>query len=445
MKKTIWIILTLIVLLGMGFYFILYPKLAIVSGYNAKILCSCQFVSGLSQERVEREDLGFSLLWLASNEVDTIKKTVRSNVWGFQPQKAVYREGLGCTLVQPGTKATLKSGSAALKAKQYTPDIFPDRNVKGSEKMEAAIAAAFDSDSAKPVLRTRAVVVIKNGKILGEKYAQGIDRNTPLLGWSMTKSITSALTGILAKRGVWQPEDPLPVSIWQDDQRNKISLKNALQQTIGLKWEEDYSSVSTATKMLYESANMGMYAASFPQVYPPGTHWEYSSGTTNIIANVMAQTFTSMDDYLNFPQNALFGPIGAQNFTIETDASNHFVGSSYGYAPARSWAKVGMLYLNRGNWFGNQILDSSWVAESIVPATDSEGGYGYQFWLNAGGHYKNYSPDAYWMNGFQGQQVAIHPHENMVIVRLGVTYDQKDFDFDGWTRTVIEAARGKAE
>lgn len=443
MRKTILVIISLLVLIGLAFYFFLYPKLEIISGYNAKIMCSCQFVSGLKQERIEKEDLGFSLLWLATNEIDTLNKTVHSSVWGMQPKVAVYRKGLGCTVVRNENDQKFRSKTISIDPKTYSPEIFPEGNTAGSKSMQEAIDAAFDQDDSKPLMRTRAVVVIKDGKLIGERYAEGIDRNTPLLGWSMTKSITAALTGILVKKGFWKPTDPLPVEGWKNDERKNITLQNALQQTVGLEWEEVYASVSSATKMLYEKDNMGEYAASFPAEFQPGTHWKYSSGTSNIIANVMEKAFPSKDEYLQFPQFALFAPIGARDFSIETDATNHFVGSSYGYAPARSWAKVGMLYLNQGNWFGNQLIDSSWVAESVVPAQDSDGGYGYQFWLNRGGKYKNYSPSSYWMNGYQGQQVAIHPEENMVIVRIGVTYDQKDFDFDGWTKKIIDAANGE--
>lgn len=441
MRKTIIVIISLLVIIGLAFYFFLYRKLEIISGYNAKIMCSCQFVSGLKKDRIKKEDLGFSVLWLASNEIDTVNKTVHSSVWGMQPKVAVYRKGLGCSIVNNENDKKFRSKSVSMNPETYAPEIFPEGNIVGSKSMQEAIDAAFDHDSSKPLMRTRAVVVIKDGKLIGERYAEGIDRNTPLLGWSMTKSITSALTGILAKKGYWKVDEPLPVDSWKNDDRQNITLKNALQQTVGLEWEEEYGSVSSATVMLYEKDNMGAYVASFPAEFRPGTHWKYSSGTTNIIANVMEKAFSSTDEYLQFPQKALFDPIGARDFIIETDATNHYVGSSYGYAPARSWAKVGMLYLNQGNWFGNQIIDSSWVAQSVIPAPDSKGGYGYQFWLNQGGKYKNYSPKAFWMNGFQGQQVAIHPEENMVIVRLGVTYNEEDFDFDGWTKKIIEAAK----
>ncbi len=441
MKKTIIITLSLLILVFAILYIVVYPKLEIVSGYNAKILCSCQFVSGISQEKAEAEDLGFTLLWLASNTIDLEKKTVNTTVLGMHPKMAVYREGLGCTLVN-NPKDTVFLNTRIKKTQQnYAPEIWPQELVNGNSKIRAAIDMAFDESLENPVYRTRAVVVIKNGKLIGERYAKGFNKDSKLLGWSMAKSVTSALSGILAKRGYWKISDPLAIAAWSGDDRSKITLENALQQTVGLKWDEDYANVSTATKMLYSSENMGGYAASQPLESEPGTVWEYSSGTTNIIAGALRQAFSSTDDYLAFPHEALFAPIGAKNFIIETDATNHFVGSSYGYAPARDWAKVGLLYLRKGNWFGNQIIDSTWVEQSALPVAESKGEYGYQFWLNKGGKFKNYSENSYWMNGYQGQQVSIHPEDSLVVVRLGLTYDQSDFPFDEWMKAIKEAAK----
>ncbi len=441
MKKTIIIVVSLLLLILLALYFFVYPKLEIVSGYNAKILCSCVFVSDMSQEKAEAEDLGFSLLWLSSNAVDKEGKTVKSNVLGMHPKMAVYRKGLGCTLINNTDDDDFLSKSIEIDSESYAPEIWPTQNVAGSKTMQDAINMAFDEGEENPIYRTRAVVVIKDGELVGERYGEGFSKESKLLGWSMTKSITSALSGILAKRGFWNPSAPMPVSSWQKDERGQITLENVLQQTVGLKWDEDYANVSTATKMLYSKDNMGAYAASQPLVSKPGSVWEYSSGTSNILAGTMRQAFSNTDEYLSFPQSALFGPIGARNFVIETDATNHFVGSSYGYAPARDWAKVGLLYLNMGNWFDNQIIDTSWVATSVIAVAESDGAYGYQFWLNQGGKFQNYSPDSYWMNGYQGQQVSIHPEDNLVVVRIGVTYDQADFPFDAWMKEIKAAAK----
>ncbi len=440
MKKTIIASFSLLIIVFVILYLVVYPKLEIVSGYNAKILCSCQFVSGINQEKAEAEDLGFSLLWLSTNTVDSEKKTVKSNVLGMHQKMAVYREGLGCTLANDENDTAFLSKNLSTNKISYASEIWPLEEIKGNNEMQEAINMAFDEELEDPVYRTRAVVVIKDGKLVGERYAKGFSKESKLLGWSMTKSITSALSGILAKRGFWTPSEPMPLSSWENDERREISLENILQQTTGLKWDEEYGSVSTATKMLYSKDNMGAYAASQPLESTPGSVWEYSSGNSNILAGAMVRAFANTDEYLDFPHKELFGPIGAKNFVIETDATNHYVGSSYGYAPARDWAKVGLLYLNMGNWFGNQIIDSSWVASSVIAVPESGGEYGYQFWLNQGGKFENYSPDSYWMNGYQGQQVSIHPDENLVVVRLGVTYDQKDFPFDAWMKKIKEAA-----
>lgn len=441
MKKTIIAIVSLLTILGALFYLIIYPKLEIVSGYNAKILCSCLYVSDMDQKKAENEDLGFSLLWLASNTVDADKKTIKTTVLGMHPKTALYRKGLGCTLVNNQRDEGFLNTGLNTDDIIYAPDIWPEAEIKGSPKMQIAINKAFDDGAKDPVYRTRAVVVVKNGKIVGERYGAGFTKDSKLLGWSMTKSITSAMAGILAKDGFWKTSDPMPVDAWNLDDRKNITLKHALQQTTGLYWEEDYANVSTATKMLYSSDNMGEYAASQDLESQPGSVWEYSSGNSNILAETMNQAFDNTAEYLEFPHKALFAAIGARNFVIETDATNHYVGSSYGYAPGRDWAKVGLLYLNKGNWFGNQIIDSTWVSESVVPADASLGRYGYQFWLNRGGTFENYSEDSYWMNGYQGQQVSVHPEDNLVVVRIGVTYNQKDFPFDTWMKEIKAAAK----
>lgn len=441
MKKTIIFLISLLVIVGTIFYFVIYPKLEIVSGYNAKILCSCMFVSEMDQAKAEAEDLGFSLLWLASNTVDGDKKIVKTNVWGMHPKIAMYRKGLGCTLVNNQKEEGFLNTGLNTADLIYASDIWPKAVTKGSPKMQFAINKAFDDGAKDPVYRTRAVVVVKNGEIIGERYGAGFSKDSKLLGWSMTKSITSAMAGILAKEGFWKASDPMPVKVWAEDDRKNITLKNALQQTTGLYWEEDYANVSTATKMLYSADNMGEYAASQDLESQPGSVWEYSSGNSNIIAETMQQAFDNTAEYLEFPHKALFAPIGARDFVIETDATNHYVGSSYGYAPGRDWAKVGLLYLNMGNWFGNQIIDSTWIAQSLVPVAKSSGKYGYQFWLNQGGTFENYSKDSYWMNGYQGQQVSVHPEDNLVVVRIGVTYNQKDFPFDAWIKEIKAAAK----
>lgn len=431
MKPRSFVAILILIIVVLVFYKVLYPKLEIVSGISAKNLCSCMYVSGLSQEEAEQTDLGFSLLWLSSNSVDEKNKVVFSNVLGMHTKKAVYRDGRGCTLEGDSNLEPYNPKDDI----NYADDIWPNELISGSAEIQSALQGAFDNPG-ESVLNTRGVVVIHKGKIIGEAYAEGIDKDTPLLGWSMTKSIASTLAGILSKDGYWRLEDPMNITDWQTDDRRDITLNNLLQMSSGLNWEENYGAVSTATKMLYESDDKGGFAQNQNLISAPGSEWVYSSGTTNILSRAMAEAFPAQETYLQFPYERLFGPIGAKSFVLETDASGHFIGSSYGYASARDWAKVGLLYLQEGNWNGEQIIDSAWVAYSQTPAPASEGAYGGHFWLNRGGKFESYDDNAYWMAGFHSQQVAIHPDKDLVIVRLGVTYERGAFDFDGWTKKI---------
>jgi hypothetical protein len=270
MKKTIKLIISLIVVLGIVFYVFLYPKLEIVAGYNAKILCSCLFVAHIDQETAEKVELGFGPLWLASNTVDLEKKTVSSHVLGMHSKRAIYRTGLGCALVNELNLEDVGKHQLETSGISYGEEIWDSGIIKGTPEMQAALQSSFDTDgSAKK--QTRAVVVVKNGQIIGEAYAPGFDQNSKLLGWSMAKSVTSTLAGILVKDGYWSLDEPMQIDEWQNDERNKITLRDMLQMSPGLDWTEDYGSVSTATVMLYGSDAMGAYAMSKSLASEPGT------------------------------------------------------------------------------------------------------------------------------------------------------------------------------
>lgn len=376
--------------------------------------------------------------------IDQEKKWVKSSVWGIHKKIAIYREGFGCTLINPADTSRLLGQKLPELSIKYAADTWPKSQVIGESDLAEALKKAFDKPGERK-MNTRAILVIKNGEILAEAYADGITKDTPLLGWSMSKSVTATLVGILVKKGFWNLDSHIPIKAWQEDERSNIKLGNLLNANSGLQWDEDYGDVTNTTTMLYHESDFGQYAASFPAADAPTQNFKYSSGTTNILAKAMRDAFKTDQAYWTFPHKQLFGPIGASSFVLELDPSGNFAGSSYTYANARDWGKLGLLYLNQGNWNGQQIIDSTWVDFVQTTSQSSQGEYGGQFWLNRGGKFAKYDASAYWMGGYQGQQVSIHPEKDMVIVRLGVTYNRNDFDFSEIIGRIIEVAEMETE
>ncbi len=436
-KRIIRILIITIVLYAIYYVSL---RLPIITGYAAKNMCSCVFVANRDAKDVEANDLNFSLIKYASNKVDFENKTVTSRIFGFAKQTATYKEGLGCTLL------------ADYKEKDYTAQIAPDRMPSlelldtmpwpagdlvsdtipqgiDMKKLNAAVDEAFDKEGATGNLKqSLAVLVVYKNQIIAEKYASGIKINTPLLGWSMTKSIMSTLAGILVQKGKLDIHKPVNIPSWKDDDRKNITLNHLLHMNSGLRWDEDYFDVSDVTTMLYKRGNMFSYAISVPAAVKPDSVWKYSSGTSNIISGLIRQTFQDNKEYINFPREALFNKIGMRSIVLEPDASGMYIGSSYSYATTRDWARFGLLYMNDGIWLGERILPKDWVAYTRQPAKGSKNEYGAQFWLNKGKKFKDVPEDMFSCHGFKGQRVFIIPSKDLVVVRMGLSHDHLDFN-----------------
>jgi len=280
-------------------------------------------------------------------------------------QTAVYREGLGCALVSDGYTTLQTSLSRVTSNNWPMGNKMVDSLLPAFDqgKLTAALAYAFEN----PALKTRAVVVLKDGQLIGEQYADGFDKDTPILGWSMTKSITSALVGILTREGKININEPVDIPEWKEDERSKITMNNLLQMSSGLKWEEIYTTVSDVTRMLSLEGDMYQQAISVPLEVAPDTKFYYSSGTTNIVAGLLKKQFNRVEEYWAFAHTALLDKIGMHSAVIEPDAAGTFVGSSYCFATPRDWAKFGQLYLNDGVWQGERILPEGWVDYTRTP------------------------------------------------------------------------------
>ena len=415
-----------------------YPRLNIVAGYSAKNMNSSIFLARRTFDFTDNTDNNFSPVNVASDTFDNIKMTTEASVYGLLTRKAIYRDGLGSVLVPKDyedTPVLLAPKRAKFDTKlSYPYGDLPQKDTLFQyidyKAITNAVDTAFDS-----LNKTRAVLVIHKDQIIAEKYAAGFDKSSKILGWSMTKSITGTIMGILQSRKILNVNDKAPVDSWKEDDRSKITIHNLLQMNSGLEWDEDYNNISDVTKMLFMSKNMGAVQEGKQFVGKPNGTWNYSSGTSNLLSNISRSYFNTHQAYLDFWYSDLIDKIGMHSMTIEADIEGNYVGSSYGWATPRDWAKLGLLYLNNGNWNGDQIFDASWVNYATTPTNTSNGRYGAHIWLNAGGFYPDAPKDLYSFNGYQGQRVFIIPSKDLVIVRMGLN----ELNFNQFLKNILNA------
>ena len=438
-KRILLIILVILIVVA---YF-QYPKLNIISGYASKNMASTVFLTDRSEESVTLNDNDVPLIKWADVHEDADEKQATASVFGLMERRSICREGLGCVLINE------KYDPNSVIPKPYRASLnndlpFPYGN-NGTQDTTFAnvdyqrLDKAVEDVFAQPeVQKTRTVLVVYKNRIIAEKYSKGFNKNTPVLGWSMTKSILATLYGILKYQGEIDLDEPAPVSAWQDDARKNITLDHLLRMQSGLAWDEDYTSISDVTRMLFLEADMTQVQARKEAIARPTEVWNYSSGTTNLLSGILREHFKTQHEYIDFPYTALIDKIGMHSMLIETDMEGNFVGSSYAWATTRDWAKFGLLYLNKGNWNGEQLFDAEWVDYISKPTAHSGGDYGAHFWLNAGGKYPDVPKDMYSANGYQGQRVFIIPSKDLVVVRTGLA-EEPEFDINGFLKSVVAA------
>ncbi len=413
------------------------PKVA--TGFVANVLCTETFVSGLDPARVFTETSsvmpGVGLVaWALDYRVDSVRKDVTVTLFGLGRSHAVYRGELGCYLDHGGTAADIALPAAgarpALLPEIGGPSIAPAQ----APKLAAALDRAFAEPEKSTPRHTHAIVVLKDGRIVAERYAEGIGIDTPLLGFSATKSVISALAGVLVRKGALKLCDPVPVAAWQGpgDTRGAITLDHLLRHTAGLALGSSLqaslaSALEPVNRMKFMVSDMASYAESMPLQMAPGTAWNYHDGNTVILAHLIRQaTGGGAADMMRFARQELFEPLGMRRVTLEFDASGNAEGSSQLLASARDWARFGQLYLNDGMAGGKRILPEGWVTYTATPTPGAWVGQGAGFWTNQGdsfgatyrtGH--GWPRDAFYAKGTLGQYVIVVPSERLVIVRLG--------------------------
>jgi len=439
--------LLLLILLSLAVYFN-YPKLNMISGYASKNLASTVYIADRTQESVIEQDNNVPLVKIADEKYNVTNAMAVADVYGLMERETVCRDGLGCVLINDSydkNKVLLKP-----KRNRLENDLtYPYGNQKSKDtlfqnidyqQLKAAIASAFKDNT---MQKTRTVLVLYKGQLVGEQYSEGFTANTPVLGWSMTKSILATLYGILEYHDKidmnYQPFETLDLNdALNSTEKNAITLDALLRMSSGLAWEEDYTAISDVTEMLFLDANMTHKQALQEVLAKPGEIWNYSSGTSNLLSGILRKQFKTHQEYLDFPYAALIDKIGMHSMLIETDMEGNYVGSSYGWASTRDWAKFGLLHLNKGNWNGEQIFAPQWIDYITKPTPNSNGTYGAHWWLNAEGKYPDVPKDLYSANGFQGQRVFIIPSKELVIVRTGLA-EPPYFDVNNFLKEVMAA------
>jgi len=441
------------------------PKVA--TGFIADILCSETFVSGLDPQRtfVETMDAmpGTSLItWAMDYRVDRARKDVTVTLFGIGRSHAVYREGLGCTLEHGAGVAAIAPPAddrqPALLPEIAAPSVVPPQ----SPELAAALDRAFIEPAQPPYRRTRAIVVMKAGRVVAERYADGIGPETPLLGFSMTKSVISALTGVLVRQGKLKLDGPAPVAAWSspDDPRHAITVDQLLRHTAGLALGSSLqaslgSAFEPVNRMKFGESDMAAYAASIPLETAPGAAWNYHDGNTLILAHLIrAAAGGNPADALRFARRELFAPLGMRHAVLQLDGSGTIEGSSEMLASARDWARFGQLYLNDGVVGGRRILPEGWVNYSATATPNAWVGIGAGFWTNQGDSFgakfrveHGWPRDAFFAKGTIGQYTIVIPSEKLVIVRMGRSPNwppQADGVFD-LVHDVVAATREKGK
>lgn len=407
------------------------------SGYVTKVTCSEVFLAGREPAKVAEtnfQNISPTFDWV-SIDVDVSAQTVRGHFLGFGRTLAVFDQDHGCRL-DPGTG--LISVSRLPSAPFSEQNSLRVQNFKAD--VQAAVLKLFDDSASEHPIVTRGAIVVQNGDIVAEYYADGFSESTRQQSWSVSKGVLQALIGISIKQGLIDLEETNLLTEWpRSDPRAKISINHLLQMSSGLEFGEDYANpLSDVDQMLFNSSDMGTFAANQLLTHEPGTRVQYSSGTTNILSLILKRRLTqSRLNYHAYPYEELFWPIGMNSAVFEVDPSGTFIGSSYVYATPRDFARFGELYLNDGKWNGVQILPENWVDYTNMPASGINQQYGAHWSLNQdGSNLPGLPEDIYYLGGNDGQFIFVIPSKNAVIVRLGVMRFPATFEQDLLPRIV---------
>lgn len=434
-------ILLLALVLGISGCAWFRPDLAarVATGTTAHDLCSETFVSGLDPSQVFAENIkprpGLNLIApLLRYQVDREQGEVRADLAGGFASRAVYRGATGCALVHEPTARGLPVPAPA-------PEPVAPWLAAPSPALRAALDDTFAEHPKDPPRKTKAVVIVHHGRMLAERYAPGYGPATAILSFSMSKSVTCALAGILVADGKLGLTTPMPL---EGKAHSGITLEHLLRMTSGLDLDETGSGFDPSNHVIYlHTEDMAAFATQAKVLAPPGQLWGYSTASTHLAARLVRDAAGGAEAVQRFARERLFQPLGMQHVTMETDETGTPVGGHYMLASARDWARFGQLYLDKGLAPGGQrVLPESWVHWSTQPTLGTN--YGAGWWLNrkgpgpAGPGYNmplmpDVPADAFYALGNLGQYVVVIPSRDLVVVKLGHSHT-RDVDVDAMNR-----------
>ncbi len=416
--KVLAVVLAVVLAAVVGVYWWQRPMLLTGTGYAAHNACAVTHVAGRTNPDAD----------LPSNPLVPVLRTATdpggagTTILGvLARQRAWLTEGFGCTVAGEAPRlpdpTPVEAGNPISDAPAPTAE----------PAVEAALDKAFGTDlddAGRARLGTRGVVVVRDGRLVAERYADGFTADTPQLGWSMAKSLTNLLVGRLVAKGELSLDDDQLRPEWTDE-RAGITIRHLLEMTSGLAWDETYDLNTPITRMLYLEPDMGRYVASQPLAHPPGTQQLYSSGSTNLLCSVLAPDRGGAD----WPRRELFAPLGLESMVMEPDGAGTPVCSSYAWATPRDWAAVGQFALDDGVWNGTRLLPAGWMADSVraVDVSTAETGLAAGWWANqlpdGSLRHPQMPADTFWASGHDGQWLAVIRSERLVVARLGFTPD----------------------
>jgi CubicO group peptidase (beta-lactamase class C family) len=452
-----WLLILVVLAIGVlaAFLYAAPPALIRVgSAYSAKIVCSNVFIAKRDAQEVLKIDVqapGHPLLRLMKVSVDAAKGEVEAGLLGlFGKNRAVHREGLGCANVTEGGRLAPMDAPLTPAAPANVSALWPEGEAAAASQ-NPSIAAVLD-DPALQGPGMRAIIAVQNGRIIGERYGKGFDAKTPLLGWSMTKTVNAAILGTLVRNGKLTLDKSDLFPGWAGDGRRAISVGELMGMSSGLAFNEEYGDVTDVTRMLFLEPDMANFALKKPLDAKSGLKFNYSSGTAVLLSRIWQNALGGNAG--SYPAKALFKPLGMASAVMEADASGTFAGSTYLYATGRDWARFGEFLRLDGVWNGQALLPPGFGAMMRESVAVSDTGFGPQYgkgqlWLRGpeAGTQAGFDPDAgfdlpddtFWMLGHDGQSTAIVPSKGLVVVRMGLTPSKLKYKPQGLAAALVKA------